>query len=91
MMRMEGFMRNLHLGQADQWCRAGDSMVAGFMAGYMEKQDYQYAFHMGIAAEVPAHFLRILPPEKRLRLSISRSSDRIRRKGRNENYRLTGC
>ena len=29
---------------------AGDSMVAGFMAGYMEKQDYQYAFHMGIAA-----------------------------------------
>lgn len=29
---------------------AGDSMVAGFMAGYMEKQDYLYAFHMGIAA-----------------------------------------
>lgn len=29
---------------------AGDSMVAGFMAGWMEKQDYVYAFHMGIAA-----------------------------------------
>ena len=29
---------------------AGDSMVAGFMAGWMEKQDYEYAFHMGIAA-----------------------------------------
>ena len=29
---------------------AGDSMVARFMAGYMEKQDYEYAFHMGIAA-----------------------------------------
>lgn len=29
---------------------AGDSMVAGFMAGYMEKQDYEYAFRMGIAA-----------------------------------------
>lgn len=29
---------------------AGDSMVAGFMAGYMEKQEYLYAFHMGIAA-----------------------------------------
>ena len=29
---------------------AGDSMVAGFMAGYMEEQDYEYAFHMGIAA-----------------------------------------
>lgn len=29
---------------------AGDSMVAGFMAGFMEKQDYEYAFHMGVAA-----------------------------------------
>ena len=29
---------------------AGDSMVAGFMAGWMEKQDYEYAFHMGISA-----------------------------------------
>lgn len=29
---------------------AGDSMVAGFMAGWMEKQDYRHAFYMGIAA-----------------------------------------
>jgi 1-phosphofructokinase len=29
---------------------AGDSMVAGFMAGWLEKQDYEYAFHMGMAA-----------------------------------------
>lgn len=29
---------------------AGDSMVAGFMAGYMEKQNYEYAFHMGVAS-----------------------------------------
>ncbi len=29
---------------------AGDSMVAGFMAGWLEKQDYEYAFHMGVAA-----------------------------------------
>ena len=29
---------------------AGDSMVAGFMAGWREKQDYEYAFHMGISA-----------------------------------------
>lgn len=29
---------------------AGDSMVAGFMAGYMKKEDYGYAFHMGVAA-----------------------------------------
>lgn len=29
---------------------AGDSMVAGFVAGYLEKKDYEYAFHKGIAA-----------------------------------------
>ena len=29
---------------------AGDSMVAGFMAGWLERQDYEYAFHMGMAA-----------------------------------------
>lgn len=29
---------------------AGDSMVAGFMAGYMERQDYRHAFYMGLAA-----------------------------------------
>lgn len=29
---------------------SGDSMVAGFMAGYLETKDYEYAFHKGIAA-----------------------------------------
>lgn len=29
---------------------AGDSMAAGFMAGYMEKEEYLHAFYMGIAA-----------------------------------------
>lgn len=29
---------------------AGDSMVAGFMAGWMEKQEYEHAFHMGVSA-----------------------------------------
>ncbi len=27
---------------------AGDSMVAGFLAGYLEKSDYEYAFYMGV-------------------------------------------
>ena len=27
---------------------AGDSMVAGFLAGYLENQDYEYAFYMGV-------------------------------------------
>ena len=29
---------------------AGDSMVAGFMAGWMEKQDFRHAFYMGVSA-----------------------------------------
>ena len=29
---------------------AGDSMVAGFVAGYLETHDHKYAFHKGIAA-----------------------------------------
>lgn len=29
---------------------AGDSMVAGFMAGWMQKKDYAHAFYMGVSA-----------------------------------------
>jgi 1-phosphofructokinase len=29
---------------------AGDSMVAGFIAGYMEKKDYEFALKMGLSA-----------------------------------------
>ena len=29
---------------------AGDSMVAGLVAGWIEKQDYEYAFHMGVSS-----------------------------------------
>ena len=29
---------------------AGDSMVAGFVAGWMDSKNYEHAFHMGIAA-----------------------------------------
>ncbi|MDE7277162.1 MAG: hypothetical protein K2N98_09980, partial [Lachnospiraceae bacterium] len=28
---------------------AGDSMVAGFLAGWTEKRDYEHAFRMGIS------------------------------------------
>lgn len=29
---------------------AGDSMVAGFLAGWMDKRDYEHAFRLGIAS-----------------------------------------
>lgn len=39
---------------------AGDSMVAGFIAGYMEKKDYTHGFKMGIAAGSASAFSKYL-------------------------------
>lgn len=39
---------------------AGDSMVAGFLAGWMEQKDYEHAFHMGIAAGSASAFSELL-------------------------------
>lgn len=39
---------------------AGDSMVAGFLAGYMETGDYEQAFRMGIAAGSASAFSEFL-------------------------------
>ncbi|MDE7444581.1 MAG: 1-phosphofructokinase [Lachnospiraceae bacterium] len=39
---------------------AGDSMVAGFLAGWMEKQDYGHAFCMGMAAGSASAFSELL-------------------------------
>lgn len=44
------FMEPAPAGQLVNSVGAGDSMVAGFMAGWLERKDYEYAFHMGIAA-----------------------------------------
>lgn len=37
-------------GKAVNSVGAGDSMVAGFIAGYTEKKDYQYALELGTAS-----------------------------------------
>lgn len=39
---------------------AGDSMVAGFIAGYIDKKDYVHALKMGIAAGSASAFSRFL-------------------------------
>lgn len=44
------YMASAPEGELKNGVGAGDSMVAGFMAGWMERHDYRYAFHMGIAA-----------------------------------------
>lgn len=43
---------------------AGDSMVAGFVAGYLEKNSYEYAFHKGIAAGSASAFSEQLATAK---------------------------
>lgn len=39
---------------------AGDSMVAGFIAGWMERQDYDHAFKMGVSAGSASAFSEYL-------------------------------
>lgn len=39
---------------------AGDSMVAGFLAGWTQKQDYDHAFRMGVAAGSASAFSEFL-------------------------------
>ena len=39
---------------------AGDSMVAGFLAGWQEQHDYGHAFRMGVAAGSASAFSRYL-------------------------------
>jgi len=39
---------------------AGDSMVAGFLTGYLEKKDYQHAFKMGISTGSASAFSKEL-------------------------------
>ena len=45
---------------------AGDSMVAGFMAGWMQKQDYRHAFYMGIAAGSASAFSKNLATKEEI-------------------------
>ena len=39
---------------------AGDSMVAGFLTGWLKRQDYREAFHMGIATGSASAFSEYL-------------------------------
>ena len=39
---------------------AGDSMVAGFLAGWLEKQDYEHAFRMGVSTGSASAFSEFL-------------------------------
>lgn len=45
---------------------AGDSMVAGFLAGYLEKKEYHHAFKMGISAGSASAFSKDLATKEEI-------------------------
>ena len=45
---------------------AGDSMVAGFIAGWTEKQDYYHAFKMGVSAGSASAFSELLATKEEI-------------------------
>ena len=56
----EVFMQSAPKGTLVNAVGAGDSMVAGFVAGWCEKKDYRHAFHMGISAGSASAFSDLL-------------------------------
>lgn len=54
---------------------AGDSMVAGFLAGWKERKDYRHAFYMGIAAGSASAFSERLATKE----EIERVYEQIRK------------
>lgn len=56
---------------------AGDSMVAGFIAGYLEKKDYEYAFHKGLAAGSASAFSEQLAPDEEVEALLEKLERRI--------------
>lgn len=63
-------------GELKNGVGAGDSMVAGFMAGWMERQDYEYAFRMGVAAGSASAFSENLATGNEIREVYERVDSR---------------
>lgn len=53
-------------GELKNGVGAGDSMVAGFLAGWLERQDYKHAFCMGVAAGSASAFSENLATKKEI-------------------------
>ena len=54
---------------------AGDSMVAGFLAGYLRKKDYREAFRMGVCTGSASAFSDALAVKEEVEALLSRSED----------------
>ena len=72
----EVFMEPAPEGKLINGVGAGDSMVAGFMAGWMEKKDYEHAFHMGISAGSASAFSENLATKEEIEKVYRQVTDR---------------
>ena len=54
---------------------AGDSMVAGFLAGYLKNNDYREAFRMGVCTGSASAFSDALATKEEVEALLSRSED----------------
>ena len=54
---------------------AGDSMVAGFLAGYLRNRDYREAFRMGVCTGSASAFSDALAKKEEVEALLSRSED----------------
>lgn len=62
----EVFMSEAPKGQVKNSVGAGDSMVAGFIAGWCEKGDYAHAFKMGLSAGSASAFSELLATKQEI-------------------------
>ena len=66
---------------------AGDSMVAGFLAGWMEKQNYEHAFYMGLSAGSASAFSEYLASKDAV-MSVYKQV--MKEEKKDENYGFAG-
>lgn len=62
----EVFMLPAPSGKLINAVGAGDSMVAGFLAGWLEKKDFSHAFKMGISAGSASAFSELLATKEEI-------------------------
>lgn len=55
---------------------AGDSLVAGFIAGYLKKMNYEYAFRMGIASGAASAASENLATEEEILIMFNKLMDK---------------
>lgn len=81
------FMSQAPKGKLINGVGAGDSMVAGFLAGWMEKQNYEHAFYMGLSAGSASAFSEYLASKDAV-MSVYKQV--MKEEKKDENYGFAG-